>query len=74
MFRILTWSVFHFLFSDINECKLPSLCHSLATCSNTEGSFLCECKKGYNGDGKINCTGNSVEKHFKASLLLLLSV
>ena len=53
------WSgVFAFsVFLDIDECQPLSSCHSLATCSNTEGSFSCECKEGYSGDGKINCTG-----------------
>ena len=54
----------HFLFCvDINECKNSSTCYPLANCSNTEGSFSCQCKMGYTGDGIVNCTGNI--KHFK---------
>ena len=46
------------IFLDIDECQLQNRCYSLATCSNTEGSFSCECKEGYIGDGRINCSGN----------------
>ena len=31
-------------------------CDTNAVCTNTEGSFMCECKDGWNGDGVI-CTG-----------------
>ena len=59
----------HFLFHlDINECENSSTCHPLANCSNTEGSFFCQCKMGYTGDGLVNCTGNI--KHFKNFLVL----
>ena len=45
------------LFSDINECSVKSHnCHSDATCTNTKGSFLCNCNNGYSGSG-VNCTG-----------------
>jgi len=26
-------------------------CHLFATCTNTQGSFSCQCKSGYTGDG-----------------------
>ena len=53
-----TQSEFYFLpVSDINECQENTdTCHDNATCSNTEGSFDCQCKQGYTGDG-INCAG-----------------
>ena len=31
-------------------------CHTNATCNNTDGSYICDCVKGYDGDG-TNCTG-----------------
>ena len=44
--------------TDIDECASPETnsCHSNALCTNTEGSYVCRCLRGYNGDGQ-NCTG-----------------
>ena len=43
---------------DINECAIKTdNCSLHAICNNTEGSFNCNCKDGFTGDG-INCTGN----------------
>ena len=33
-------------------------CHLLARCVNLPASWTCECLNGYQGDGKLNCTGN----------------
>ena len=41
---------------DTNECLQNSTCHPNATCTNAEGSFICTCNIGYNGDG-IACNG-----------------
>ena len=46
---------------DINECVTGSLCDNNALCENTEGSFMCVCKEGFDGDG-FNCTGNRTVK------------
>ena len=35
---------------DVNECKY-SPCSIFATCTNTLGSFECNCRNGYEGDG-----------------------
>ncbi|CAH3159082.1 unnamed protein product, partial [Pocillopora meandrina] len=43
-------------FSDIDECKGNHSCHVNATCTNTNGSYLCECHPGFNGNGQ-SCTG-----------------
>ena len=48
----------HFL--DINECENGSLCDNNTKCNNTEGSFMCVCQEGFDGDG-FNCTGNENE-------------
>ena len=45
-----------FGFSDIDECKRIHSCHVNATCTNTKGSFVCECQPGFNGNGQ-NCKG-----------------
>lgn len=44
--------------SDINECATDAdSCHiTLATCTNTEGGYTCQCIPGYEGDG-IVCSG-----------------
>ena len=45
-----------FFLPDIDECEDgTAMCHSNATCSNTEGSYNCTCVNGYSGDG-FNCT------------------
>ena len=56
-------SVVEFFFSfpfflDIDECqKNTHDCHLNATCQNTNGSFVCTCLFGFNGDER-SCKGN----------------
>ncbi len=46
-----------FIFSDIDECSEGShTCDENANCTNTDGSFKCQCKIGFSGDGDT-CTG-----------------
>ena len=51
---------FHYLsfITDINECASSETneCHTNAVCNNTDGSFVCRCLDGYQGDGR-SCTG-----------------
>ena len=43
--------------SDINEClNNTDNCDGNAECTNTIGSYLCNCTIGFSGDG-FNCTG-----------------
>lgn len=43
---------------DVDECvDNPTACHINAVCLNTEGSYICSCKPGFQGDGKNNCKG-----------------
>ena len=42
--------------SDIDECKGNHSCHVNATCTNTNGSYVCVCEPGFNGNGQ-SCTG-----------------
>lgn len=42
---------------DINECEIGAHnCHRQATCTNTAGSFKCDCAPGWIGNG-LECTG-----------------
>ena len=42
---------------DIDECGVGNnQCHEDAHCTNTEGSYVCACLPGFQGDG-YNCTG-----------------
>ena len=63
----LDFTIFFFLFTlnftDIDECaSVPSACDVNAACSNSEGSYSCECKRGFTGNGTI-CEG-SLSVHF----------
>ena len=50
------------LLSDVNECVTGSdRCHDNATCSNSDGSYLCTCGCGYIGNGTI-CEGKLLTK------------
>ena len=43
--------------TDIDECaRGTDNCDSNADCINTQGSFQCDCRDGYEGNGRI-CTG-----------------
>ena len=45
-------------FTDIDECdKDPSVCHKNADCTNEPGTYSCECKDGFVGDGVDECDG-----------------
>ena len=44
--------------SDTNECEdSEQRCAVNATCINVRGSYNCECKPGFQGNGSINCSG-----------------
>ena len=49
-----------FVFLDIDECASDDLniCDNItiAICTNTNGSYDCNCRLGFSGDG-ANCTG-----------------
>ena len=48
---------FHTYNLDNDECTgNGTLCHTNASCTNTEGSYNCKCNNGYKGDG-YNCQG-----------------
>ena len=41
---------------DIDECLVTNECDPNASCENTNGSFICQCKIGFTGDGS-SCSG-----------------
>ena len=48
----------YFLNIDTDECASSEKneCDTNALCTNTDGSYVCRCLRGYEGDGR-NCTG-----------------
>ena len=49
--------VLYIICIDTDECEQQlDNCHDNADCLDTVGSFDCECKSGFEGDG-FNCTG-----------------
>lgn len=47
-----------FISSDVKECTVNP-CHPNATCTEELGSFKCECKRGFTGDG-MSCQGSYI--------------
>jgi len=56
---------------DVNECSLETFnCHSDANCINSIGSYECQCKPGYIGNG-IECSPcNENEYSFNDTICL----
>ena len=54
----------HLFDSDIDECDLAqglqSRCGEGAICSNTPGSFSCQCPPGFSGDPSTRCLGKQL--------------
>ena len=47
--------------SDIDECSGDSSpCDENADCTNSDGSYSCTCKQGFDGDGD-SCKGITLE-------------
>ena len=57
----------HSLSLDIDECK-DYPCDVNANCTNSDGSYACDCNDGYEGNG-TRCTGNAVSISFAIYLL-----
>ena len=54
----MTFCIFIIFLLDINECNNleDNNCHKNAICTNTNGSFTCQCENGYTGNG-TTCNG-----------------
>ena len=59
------------LYTDVNECETNSACHEHADCHDTDGSYLCECRAGFMGDG-YNCTGQLTEQREVRNDIIML--
>ncbi len=56
IFFVITTAIF-FVLIDIDECSFGThSCDSNADCTNTVGSYSCQCRSGYAGNGK-SCLG-----------------
>ena len=48
---------YYLTYTDIDECAMGTdKCDQNADCVNTEGSYQCMCRAGYEGNGRL-CTG-----------------
>ncbi len=56
-FLSIHYSTPYIYFVDADECTDDTDdCDDNAVCTNTVGSYTCDCNVGYSGDG-LNCTG-----------------
>ncbi|XP_063409250.1 adhesion G protein-coupled receptor F5-like isoform X2 [Mytilus trossulus] len=56
---------------DIDECQNHTLNNCVQDCENTFGSFVCQCWKGYTGDGNTNCKVDNaqIEKYLRTAVI-----
>ena len=55
-FKQLTLRCIIILYLDLNECLLDDACDTNAKCTDTIGSFDCNCNNGFYGNGSV-CMG-----------------
>lgn len=64
-------------YSDKNECDSQVTgCSPHATCADTDGSFTCQCKPGYYGNG-FKCAGKNfsfISNHYQLCLIVTKNV
>lgn len=51
-------------------CSRNSQCGTYATCTNTEGYFICTCNSGFSGDGST-CRGKTCRMAFSCSIIII---
>ena len=62
------WISLYCFSSDINECEGTNDCSANADCSNTVGSYRCDCREGFEGTGKL-CSGTERLLHLFRSIV-----
>ena len=69
----MTMIICHLLIhTDINECtNATDNCSAVATCMDTDGSYICTCITGYSGDG-VTCEGKIFLELAKIALMVSL--
>ena len=70
MYYFFLFFLLYFLCPDIDECTSPNVCIQNAQCSNTVGSYVCQCAVGYSGDGYSNCTGIWITEILLGNLII----
>ena len=56
-FCIIAYIITTFAYADVDECSSGMFpCDTNSNCTNTIGSFLCNCQSGYTGSG-LTCEG-----------------
>ena len=66
-----------FFVVDIDECQIPELarkCVENAECCNLPAEYVCKCKPGFEGDGQVECRGESVKRENNTNRVLPPSV
>ncbi len=49
------------MFAGILCAQVDNICHANAICfDNPDTGIMCECEKGYVGDGIVNCSSKSL--------------
>jgi len=69
MHTLLIYNCVFSLSPDIDECLESSPCGSPHNCTNTPGSYTCDCAAGYRRDDTGNCTGKVRSQLNKITLL-----
>ena len=54
----------NFFHLDILECNDPATCGSNSSCTESEGSYSCQCQNGFNGTGYGDCAGETIRNIF----------
>ena len=60
------------LMTDFDECDTYSSCDENAECKNTIGSYECQCKDGFRGNGLI-CQGKCWPNYIISVGIMLVS-